>query len=223
MATFNEVIYSVRERIRQHTDDSDIDNRQILFELNVQRGLVYRNEYNKNNRTIDDEAKQIVCVPMEYTTAEACGCNDDCKYLRSSIKLPTFIELHDKIAITHVKSVEIGSIPFSYVSYSKFPFVGKNKYNKNAVFVTLHPSGYLYVKSANPNFKLIEKVLVHGIFENPLEAAKLCDEANCPDDIFESQYPAKSYILAYILDIVTNVFINKLQVPKDLINNANEA
>ncbi len=222
MATFNEVIYSVRERIRQHTDDSDIDNRQILFELNIQRGLFYRNEYNKNNRTIDDEIKQIICVPLIHAVPEDCGCSDDCKYLRSTIKLPTFIELHDKNAITAIKSSKIGSIPFTFVPYNKFPFVGNNKFNKNAVFVTLHPSGYLYLKSANPNYLLINKVTVQGVFENPLEASKLCDGDNCPNDIMESVYPVKSYVLAYIMDIIVQLFINKLSLPKDLTNNSNE-
>jgi hypothetical protein len=223
MATYNEIIYSIREGIRQHTSDSDIDDRQIIFEFNLQRALWYRNEYNKRNKTIDDQAKQTICLNLVKSSADECGCNEDtdCTILKSVQKLPPVLDLHDKLAISKVTANDMVSKPLSFVSYNKFPFTGNGPYNKDNVFVTYHPNGHIYLKSSNPTFLLMNRIAVTLILEDPLDAKEFtCNEGPCFNP--NKEYPVISHIISYIKDIVIKIFIQQLQVPKDQINNANE-
>ena len=222
MATYNEIIYSIREGIRQHTSDSDIDDRQIIFEFNLQRALWYRNEYNKKNTSIDDQVKQTICLELEKASASECDCfENDCTILRTNKKIPKLLDLRDKISISKVTFNDITGMPLSFVSYNKFPFTGNGPYNKNTVFATLHPNGYIYLKSANPSFKLIKNIAVTAILEDPLDARNFsCNGEECFSS--DQEYPVKSHIIAYIKNTVIEGFIRQLAMPKDLINNSQE-
>lgn len=222
MATYNEIIYSIREGIRQHTSDSDIDDRQIIFEFNLQRALWYRNEYNKKNTSIDDQVKQTICFELEKATASECDCiESECEILRTKNKMPKVLDLRDKSAISKVTFNNITDMPLSFVSYNKFPYSGNGPYNKNTVFATLHPNGYIYLKSANPNFKLIENIAVTAVLEDPLDAKDFsCNFKSCFNP--KEEYPVKSHIIAYIKNTVIEGFIRQLTMPKDLINNSQE-
>ena len=223
MATYNEIIYSIREGIRQHTSDSDIDDRQIIFEFNLQRALWYRNEYNKRNKSLDDQAKQTICLDLVEANADECGCNTetDCKILRSVQKIPPVLDLHDKLAISKVTTNDVSSVPLSFTTFNKFPYTGNGPYNKNNIFATLHPNGHIYVKSSNPLYFFLESIAVTLILEDPLDAKEFqCGNGSCFNPNLE--YPVKSHIIAYIKEIVIRTLIQQLGIPKDQINNANE-
>lgn len=222
MATYNEIIYSIREGIRQHTSDSDIDDRQIIFEFNLQRALWYRNEYNKKNTSIDDQIKQTICLELVEASSSECDCFDsDCTILRTSKKIPSLLDFRDKTSISKITFSDITGMPLSFVSYNKFPFTGNGPYNKNTVFATLHPNGHIYLKSTNANFKFIKSIAVTAILENPLDAKEFsCDGQSCFNP--NKEYPVKSHIIAYIKNIVIEGFIRQLSMPKDLINDSQE-
>lgn len=218
---YTEVIYSIRERLRQTIDDSNIDDREIIFEVNNQRSLFYRNEYNKRNRVIDEEIKQTLCVDLQEASADECNCDSNCTVLRSTVPIPTVIELHHKNALLKVSSTLVGDTPFSLVSYNQFPYVGQSKYSNKEVFVTQH-NGYLYFKSKSKLHRFLDKASVEVILENPLDIKDFLDcpsSQNCfNEDTFE--YPIKAYVFAYISERVVNVFINKLNIPEDKLNDA---
>lgn len=219
---YQEAIYNIREKLRQLIDDSDIDDREILFELNNQRSLFYRNEYNKRNRVIDEEIKQTLCVPVQLVDDDECCSDTDCTILRSVDPLPDTIELHHKNAILSVSSTTIGDIPFSLVTYNQFPYSGNGKYSKSQIFVSQH-NGYLYFKTFNNLHKLLEKISVTVILENPLD---IQDWLDCKgDDCFDEtifEYPIKGYSYAYVVPQVLNAFIAKLNIPEDRVNNAED-
>lgn len=224
MATYNEIIYSIREGIRQHTTDSDIDDRQIIFEFNLQRAFWYRREYNKKNVSIDDQIKQTICIDLEESSRSECDCEqNNCFILKTKTKIPKVLDLRDKPSISKITFNDVLNVPLSFVSYNKFPFVGNGKYNKNHVFATLHPNGYLYLKSSNNNFMMIEKIAVTLVLENPLDAKKFNNcEDNTPCFDYDQEYPVKSHIIAQVKEEVINKFIRQLQMPKDLNNNSQE-
>jgi len=220
---YSEVVYSIRERIRQNIDDSDITNREIIFHVNNQRALFYRNQYNQRNRAVDEEIKQILRFELEPDKTEVCGTQDDCYVVVTKQKLPPTIEFHDKNGIFKITSLDKVAIPFNFVSWNEFPYVGFNKFTKNQVYATVGPNNHIYLKSSSKLISLLTDILVTVILENPLDVAnyELCPDGDksCTDlDTFE--YPLKAHVYAYISNEVVNTFINKLQIPEDKENDS---
>jgi hypothetical protein len=220
--TQNELVYSIREAIRQDVDDSDIDNREILFEINIQRALYYTNEFNKNNRSFDEDVTQAICMKLEVADKSDCGCQlSGCTVMRTVKPLPPTLKLHTSNAIVRVTGIDAFSKNMSFVPFSRILYVGDGKFDQDHVYVTQHANGHLYLKSSNNLVKLMEYIYVVAVFENPLDAADFTDcntEASCYSA--DSQYPMKANVLAYIKDLIVNRFTRKLSVPEDKANNA---
>lgn len=221
--TTNEIIYSVREALRRYTQDSTVDNREILFQVNLQRSLYYRNEFNKTQRSIDEDVKQTLCLELEVTTAAACGCSDSCNYLVTKKAIPPMLELHNGPALSRITSIDQLQIPFNYVKFTQLPFTGNGRYNKQMLFVSRLPDNKLIFKSNNPQVTLLSHVFVTAVFENPKELENYCDNNNVPCFDDDKPYPMKQHVLAYIMEPVINYFIAKLNIPRDNANNANDA
>lgn len=215
--TYNEVVYSIRERLRQNIDDSDITNREIIFHVNNQRALFYRNQYNQRNRSVDEEIKQILKFTMAQDTTEECGDLADCHVMKSTQKLPSTLELHHKNAIFKVTALDKTAISFNLVSWNEFPYQGLSRYTKNEVYVAVGPDNYLYMKSTNKLVKFITSILVTAILENPLDIKdfNLCPDASACQDLDTFEYPIKAYAFAYIADQVVNALGVKLNIPED--------
>lgn len=215
---YSKVIYSIRERIKQLVDDSSINNKEILFHVNTQRALFYRNQYNQRNRIVDEEIKQLLNVTMTQAPDEICGSGVNCYVIKSTKKIPATIELHHKNALFKATSNELTQYPFSIVTWNQFPYVSLNKYSKNEIFVALAPDGYLYAKSANKLIKFVTTILLTAILEDPTDVKNF---TLCPDntsgcfDLDTFDYPIKSYAFAYIMEQVIKIFLGKLQTPED--------
>jgi len=220
--TEDQLVYSIREKLSQYADDSDFDNREILFEINLQRALYLRNLYNTRHRTIDPEVKQILCVPMIEASPSECGCLEtDCTVLRSKEPLPSLIELHDTNGIFYTGPADVGSKPFSYVSYIQAMFSGERTYSQNTIYTFMNPNGHLFLKSKNPLNKMIDCIMVHAILEFPEEAAAYNNPngSACYDRSI-TKYPVKAHALAYITELVVQRLLFKLGIPVDRVNDS---
>lgn len=218
----SQLIYSIREKLAQYADDSDFDNREILFEINLQRALYLRNLYNAKHRTIDPEVKQILCVPMVTASPDECGCIDtDCVVLRSERPLPSLIELHDTNGIFYTGPAAVGEKPFSYVSYIQAMFSGERAYNANTIYTFMNPNGHLFLKSKNAQHKMIDCIMVHALLEFPEEAAAYNNPNGtaCYDPAV-TNYPIKAHALAYITEMVVQRLLFKLGIPVDRTNDS---
>jgi hypothetical protein len=220
--TYNEVIYSIREKLSQIVDDNDIDDREIIFEVNNQRALHLRNQYNAKHRLIDPEVKQVLCVTMAPASPDDCGCGEtDCTVMKSTTPLPPLIEFHDSNGLITVAPTGVGSVPFSTVSYMKAVYSGERMYTQNNIFAFLHPNGYLYLKSKSPLHKMIECVEAHVLLENPLDAHefKYPSGTVCYDPD-TSPYPLKAHVLTYITENVLRMLGVKFSFPADVVNDS---
>lgn len=52
MSKVNEIIYDVREAVRQTTDDTDISDRYILYLYNIKRSKYLRQDLNNLQKTL---------------------------------------------------------------------------------------------------------------------------------------------------------------------------
>lgn len=219
--TLNEAIYDIRNAIRQYADDSSIDNREIIFEINKQRAIFLKNKYNQGIKHISPTVIQPICMDVELADADECDCADSgCFVMRTVEKLPSTLDLNKKEGVTRVSGVNILNQSFSFVSQDKAINSGHNRFTKtNSIYSFLHPNGHIYIKSYNKMVKMLECIVVHAILENPLDAEPFNTGDYCFD--YDKEYPMKLSTDGYIFKMIVNRFLMQLGIPEDIINNAN--
>lgn len=195
MATLNEIAYDLLSIVRpQISDDTDLDIRQIKFWIHNQRALWLRNEMNKN-RTIDSDVIQTICADVICVdSSDCCDIDIDCPILRIKEKLPNTIELHNKQAILRVAPVNKKLQPFSFIDYTRVPYVSSSRFTSKNVFSFLHDN-YIYVLTKDPNLLNLKTISIRGVFEDPSVAAEYtdCDGKPCYDD--DMEYPIKAWMI----------------------------
>jgi len=221
-----EAVYSIREKLRQYSDDSDVDDREIIFELNNQRALYMRNQYNQKYRSVDPDVMQTVCMELEVADSSDCGCYDTgCYIVRTKKELPNPIELHSAPLIYRVAPIGKTTQPYNLVSHLRAINAGQSKFNKNVVYAFYYTDGKIYLKSRNPLHKLLKAISVTAVFENPQKLANFntCteDPVVCYDPLVD-EYPIKAHALVYITEPVIKMLAFKLGVPEDKYNNADD-
>lgn len=222
MATLNELIYDILEDVRSYnvTDDSDIDERQVIYKINNQRTLWLRNEYNKPGRTIDPFTIQtLACVELE--PADSSECTDfpsGCTILRTKCTLPKVVELHDRSAITKIGPVDMLGYNFSLIPYAQAPFAGSGKFNGKTIFGFIR-SNRIYFKTNTMQAKFLSRVNIDGLFEDPTAVNSFCGgdtECFSRDD----QYPINSWLVPYLREQVVKELVMGIQMPEDTTNDA---
>lgn len=229
MATVAEIIYDVREMLEQYSDDSDIDNRYILYLYNIKRAKYLRQDLNNFQKSRDNSIMQSFCLSMEKVSSDKCNRDLKCSYiLRSKKPIPKPIELHDRVAITRVKPTNRKSLPFTFTTLERAIYYSNSKF-PNSIYSFIDTDGHLYVVSNNESHVLIDCIDVTGIFEDPIslkDYKNCCDckdsnESTCFDEQ-TSEYPLQPHYIDLIKGEIANDLLNKLQTPQDIINNAKE-
>lgn len=223
MATTNEIVFDILEDLNsQHiSDDIDVDERQIIHKLNIQRSLWIRNELNKPGRTIDPFTVQSLgCVELEL--ADSSDCPDlpvGCSVLRTKCDIPKTVELHNRNAITKVGSIDKLDYFFSFVPYQQAIFSGNGKYNKDSIFAFIHGKR-MYFKVNSMQQKLLRKVNIMGIFEEPTAIDQFCNQNGAPCFSKDDEYPLSSWMLPFVKEQILKSLVQSIQMPEDRINDA---
>lgn len=220
MASTNELVYSILEKLRPNISSmDDVDLRLIKSELHKQRALFIRNELNRA-RTVDPFIIQdLGCVEIEVVDrAECCDITIDCSILRTSLKVPSTIELHNSITLW-VNPIDKIEKSFSFIDYERAKFIKGHRFTSNQIFAFIL-NNYIYLISEDDSHSQISHISIRGVFENPEEAAKFntCDGDACYSD--DAPYPLKSWMANYVEGEVYNRLLSKLKNPKDESNDS---
>lgn len=216
MATLNEISYSILEKLRPNlSKDDDIDIRLVEAEIHKKRARFLRNELNRN-RTIDPFIIQdLGCVEMEIVDrAECCDITINCSILRSTLQIPSTIELHNDTMLW-VNPVDRLEKPFSLIDYQAAKFIGGHRFTSRQIYAFIL-NNYLYLVSEDDTHAQITHVSIRGVFENPEDAAKFI---NCSDGSScftgDSVYPLKAWMADAVETEVYNTLLSKIKLPKD--------
>ena len=223
--TTNELIYSVKELLKNHSDDSLVSNTHILHLFNAQRAMFLRQLYSKRSKAFDSSAIQSFCMPMEMVDKGLCGITTDCFVLRSTDRIPTVLSIRNRGTITYIGPSMVGAEAFDIVKPSEINSCMQDKYATTTAFIQ---DGYVYVSGVSPAVARIKCLKVEGIFEDPmeLENCNTCEGCNTSKEshcfTLESTYPVPGHLVSLMTKEVLKSFIltHKLEDQRDVTNNS---
>jgi len=223
MATFNEIIYDVMEIIRgnQISDDTEISEKQVIYQIDNQRALWLR----KEKDSIDSQVIQdLGCLELvEVDAAECCSIELGCVVLRTKKMLPKFVKLHTGLGVTRVGPIHKLKLPFTYTDYDKALYTAQaeNKYSKGVLSFLLN--GYVYVIMIDPNMIHLTHLNVRGVLASPADFVGFkCDMEGTACFSFDDDYPINNHMIPYLKEQVLAQFGMSLKIPKDSANDGQE-
>ena len=226
MALLKEIVYDIREALKEYSDDSELDNRYIKYLYNIKRAKYLRQDLNNYSKTVDLSITQTFCLSMSLSSGDECG--DDCpKLLRSDKPIPKPLELHSKVAITSVKPTKRIGIPFNFIPKEQITYLEGALFS-NGLYAFLDNDNYIYVYSLTDSYKLLDCLTVTGVFENPTELANYANCCDCSDNVIScydednSEYPLQPHYIDLIKSEIVNDLIKLKQIPEDYENDAND-
>lgn len=226
--TVEKLIYDIRESLKQYMNDSEIDDRYILYLYDIKRAKYLRQELNNYQRTTDITATQTLCLELEEVSVLQCGIDLDCEtIIRTKQPIPKPLELHSKSSITSVRPIKRISPSFNFTTKERAIF-SKHSPIKNSIFAFLDNDLYIYLLSDLDTIKMMNCITITAVFENPLDLQNYNNCCGCekPDvcfDLDKSDYPLQPHYIDIIRTEIVNELINKLKIEKDNINNSEDA
>lgn len=191
--------------------------------INEQRSLWLRNEYNKN-RSIDPYILQdLKCVELELVNPIDCCITvpTGCQVLRTVQPIPNTIEFYFTKGIVSVGPADILQPRFLLIDYSRVPYVGHGRTTQNSIYAFLY-GGYLYITSKNVSHKMLKRITIRGIFEDPTSLSGFinCEGESCwtPDQ----PYPINLWMWGYIKPLIVQQLLQKGSYSLDDSNNADD-
>jgi len=225
MPTFNEIIFDVMEVIRGHqiSDDTEISEEQVIYQIDNQRALWLKREYDKPGQNIDTQiTSDLGCLELiEVDAAECCTVELGCTVLRTSRKLPNFIKFTEGLGITRVGPIHKLKLPFTYTDYDKAIYTAsaENKYSKGVLAFLLN--GYVYTIMTDPNMVHLTHINVRGVVASPADLIDYkCDNEGTTCFSFDDEYPINRHMLPYIKEQVLSQL--GIMSPKDSANDGQE-
>lgn len=228
--SLNEIAYSIKETLRDYSDDSDISTEHIKYLVNLYRANLLKKDLSKPGRNVNESLIQdLGCLELELADpADCCAVSTDCTILRTKSTIPDPIELHSSPLITSVGPVNILNSRFTFVSYHRAIFSGNGEFNKYSIFAFYYNNNSgkrIYIKSNpdNKDIQMLEHIKVRGVFEDPSQIKNFndCETGNkCYDD--NMNYPINSWLIPTIKDAVIKENLRLLGTPPDAENNSQD-
>ena len=229
MSKINELVYDVIEAVKAFSDDSELEERYIIYLYNIKRAKYLRQDLNNYLRTVDNSVQQTLCLDMELVDATDCSVDYSCSKILKSVKpLPKPIDLHSKVAISKVKPVTKLGIPFNFISKDKAPYIENAPFNK-ALYAFIDVDNHIYVYSKAEEYSLVECLSVTGVFENPLDLIGYFNCCGCEENetttcynIDESEYPLQPHYIDVIREEIIRDILRTKQIPEDKVNDSTD-
>ena len=221
MASFREMIYSVKEKMNAYSDDNTVADELIAFMLNNKRATYLEVLANNPKRSMPKEAYQDICIKL----LPAAECEDEGVILVSTFPLPASINNEqDTEGIGRVKLESIMAKWINIISQERVPFISAGRFNANQIYVSKNQKNELIIFSPSNSHIFLRDVTVSIIAENPEEADKfVClksGEVQC--DFYDKKYPVPESLIAPMVQEVFNELLEKSRLSQDSSNNGSD-
>lgn len=172
--TLNEYAYDLYELLRANlTDNEHEDIRQIKFWLKNQRSFWASNEIDKQTKFLSSDSpflQELDNIDVNIVDlGEKAGVTSGVKTLRTE-SLPNITSFHGGRAIEGVYPQCLVSGKLILVPWDRFVNTGYLRFNSKAIYAAYN-FGRIYFKQRDnlENFRLLNKVKISAIFEDPEE------------------------------------------------------
>ena len=219
MATLREITYMCLDQLKLLSDDAYFTEEHILFQIDKHRAFLLKQKYSDIKRPMPVENTSEICLDLIEVPAI---CGEVCEggsFLRSKYKIPNLL-LKGGVS---VYPIDFYNSEITFVDRGRMRYIGNNKYLKNIIYCSIGPDGYIYFKSADPQFIYMEKFRMSGVFSSIQDTAKYaCDEEGKPCDILDMEIPMENALITPLIDMVVNNLAKSVHVPEDTDNNAKD-
>lgn len=220
MNTYKEIIYMILDEVKAVSDDSYFEEEHIIFLMKTWRAALLGQRYGDVRRDVPIDNYQTVCLDLEQTK-DTFSFQCENGYLKSTVRTPATL----KIGSSRLHPEDMFAGDMSLVSFDRFKYVGHNKYLKNVLYGTIAPDNHVYIRSANPQFKHLEKVRLTAVFTDPEDAHALSCDSNDTDgscDVTETLFPLEARLIPNLIQVVVRELLGASYRPQDNNNNAKD-
>ena len=211
-----ELIFRILHFLSINSDDSiqDFSEEYIYNVLIDKRAFLLKQHYKDARKLVPRSCYQTLNVPLEKIRVVP-----ELKYsevlLKSSNEIPEMVDFAQDsgVATTIIMSTDYTAIPYNLVSFERLPTVGSNRWTKDLLYVALGNKS-LYLKSFNPSFTNLTKVLIFGVFSDPSKVFYLNGNTG---DYYDEEFPINTAMVDPIIRLVLDE-LTKISRPKDITN-----
>ena len=219
MSKYSELVYMVLDEAKGMSDDFNYTEDHVIFLIDKYRAFLLKQRYSDIKKQIPESNYQTICIDLMQVPAingEPC---EGGTYLRSDSKIPFLMN----IGAPRVYPIDYYQGEITYINRDRMRYVGHNRYLQNIIYCSISPDGYLYFKSANPQFLYLEKVKFTGIFQDSREAFEhRCVSENESCDILDSNFPIEDALVPPLIELVLKELLGAEYRPNDNKNDAND-
>ena len=219
MATLNKIIYDVREAYRLYSDDSDISNEYLAYQVNIARALLLEQKFSNRQYVIPQKIRQTFKMNLELAEGNELVSGIS-TVLRTKDPIQYPLEPYNFKSNMRVNSGSYDDSYFTLIDPSRFPYVGNNKWLQNQIYYTIGTDFRLYFTSSNPVFKTMEQIKLSMVCTNPEEAYPYTLYYDSNVDFEHSEYPFEENMITLLTDMIIKKLVVNLQSPEDKSNDS---
>jgi len=243
MRDFRNLVYSVLDELKILGDDTVWENEHVISIILKYRALLFNQKYKGKKIEIPPAWYQRLSVKFDVNYRRG-------DYYKSLKEIPTLIDTANIWQYTFVHADGIHTYDFNFINPQRFKNVGKSKWLKNEVYITIDLNRYMYVKSpleditknqfianennSNPSLfisedglnLLLQELLSDGyvmydtILDNPIEGYRFNDDNRL--DVLDFEFPCEESLIQPILELSIKELGMMNQLPRDTQNNATD-
>lgn len=213
--TLRDYSYLLLEEIRNAhiVDDERIDLRLLDRLIQLKRSAVISQL--KDVSPHDEGLRQTMFLDMSVESSSHTP-----SILKSTIDMPTFIENRYGPLIDEIRGENHMAYKFTVVPFDRLRWCGNGKFNKSTIFVSVHGKR-VYLKSREDGFRLIEKIKIEGIFDDPLEVLDNADTPQPQITPSSGTYPLSGEMFEAVKESIKKQDIAfMLKLPSDEVNDS---
>lgn len=221
MSTLKEIVYSIRELLKQYSQDDDITNEYIAYLIKNARALLLEQRYTSRSNVIPNIARQSFYMDLEL--AEGNEIVDGIgTILRTKDPIQTPLEPFNIKNNIRINGGSYTDTYFSLVGMERLPFVGNCKWVQNQIYYSIGTDFRIYFVSSNPSVKLLDNIKLSMVCTDPEAAYPYTIGYNSSVDFWDTQYPLEENMITLIRDMIVKSLVNMLQMHEDKLNDSND-
>lgn len=220
--TKNELIFTVFEKLKIQSDDTNLSQELVSSLLDTKRALLIKQQYSAKPWHMPKEVKQELCMTLKLVDS-VNGYKCAGKILQTHHALPGSIKVRGKEGPLLIRKEDNSVVAVNIVSTERIPFLFANKFTAMLTYGAVDYDGKLVLISADNKLNFLTQVKVTDVFEAPELAMEYeCKQTNPNADVWDLEYPIEVAMVDTIINMVVQDLSRTLSIPTDEQNNATD-